>query len=49
MSGGSKSAIVRGIMTPFTGSHVGFKVLTVVVVKSSNFWDIMPCSPLKIN
>jgi hypothetical protein len=27
--------------------HVGFEVLTVVVMKSTIFWDIMPCSPLK--
>jgi hypothetical protein len=25
------------------------EVLTTVVMKSSNFWDIMPCSPLKVN
>jgi hypothetical protein len=29
--------------------HVGFEVLTAVVMKSSVFWDKMPCSPLKIN
>jgi hypothetical protein len=29
--------------------YVGFEVLTVVVVKSTIFWDITPCSPLKIN
>jgi hypothetical protein len=27
---------------------VGFEVLTAVVMKSSVFWDIMPCSPLKL-
>jgi hypothetical protein len=27
---------------------VGFKVLTAVVVKSTVFWDITPCSPLKV-
>jgi hypothetical protein len=27
---------------------VGSEVLTTVVLKSSIFWDIMPCSPLKI-
>jgi hypothetical protein len=26
--------------------YVGFEVRTVVVMKSSIFWDIMPCSPL---
>jgi hypothetical protein len=29
--------------------HVEFEVLTAVVMKSSNFWDITPCSPLKVN
>jgi hypothetical protein len=28
---------------------VGFEVLTPVVMKSSVFWDITPCSPLKVN
>jgi hypothetical protein len=28
-------------------NFVGFKVLTSVVTKSSIFWDIAPCSPLK--
>jgi hypothetical protein len=28
---------------------VGFEVLTAVVVKSSIFCDIKPCSPLKVN
>jgi hypothetical protein len=27
---------------------VGFEVLTAVVMKSSIFWDIMSCSPLKV-
>jgi hypothetical protein len=29
--------------------YVGFEVLTAVVMKSSVFWDITPCSPLKVN
>jgi hypothetical protein len=29
--------------------YVGFEVLTAVVMKSSVFWDITPCNPLKIN
>jgi hypothetical protein len=29
--------------------YVGFKVLTAVVMKSSNFWDIILRSTLKIN
>jgi hypothetical protein len=31
------------------GEYVGFKVLTAVVMKSTIFWDITPCSPLKID
>jgi hypothetical protein len=27
---------------------VGFEVFTVVVIKNSFFWDITPCSPLKV-
>jgi hypothetical protein len=30
-------------------AYVGFEVLTAVVMNSSVFWDIMPCSPLKVN
>jgi hypothetical protein len=28
---------------------VGFQVLAAVVTKGSRFWDIAPCSPLKVN
>jgi hypothetical protein len=28
---------------------VGFGVLTAVIMKSSIFWDITSCSPLKVN
>jgi hypothetical protein len=28
---------------------VGFEVLTPVVMKSCTFWDITPCSPLKVD
>jgi hypothetical protein len=28
---------------------VGLEVLTAVVMKSPIFWDMTPCSPLKIN
>jgi hypothetical protein len=28
---------------------IGFEVLTAVVMKSSSFWDITPCSPLKVS
>jgi hypothetical protein len=30
-------------------NSVGFEVLTAVVMKSTVFWDIMQCSPLKVN
>jgi hypothetical protein len=30
-------------------SYEGFEVLTEVVMKSSTFWDIMLCNPLKEN
>jgi hypothetical protein len=30
-------------------NNVGFYVLRAAVMKSSIFWDIIPCSPLKIN
>jgi hypothetical protein len=29
--------------------HVGFEVITAVVLKSTIFWDRTPCSPLKVN
>jgi hypothetical protein len=29
--------------------NVGFEVLTPVVMKSTIFWDITPCSPLRVN
>jgi hypothetical protein len=29
--------------------NVGFEVLTAMVMKSANFWDITPCSLLKVN
>jgi hypothetical protein len=28
---------------------VGFEVLTTVVMKRTVFWDIISCSPLKVN
>jgi hypothetical protein len=28
---------------------VGFEVLAVVLMKTSTFWDIMPCRPLKLS
>jgi hypothetical protein len=29
--------------------HIGFEVLTAVAMKSSIFWDITLCSPLKVS
>jgi hypothetical protein len=28
--------------------NVGFQTLTAVIMKSTIFWDITPCSPLKV-
>jgi hypothetical protein len=28
--------------------HIRFEVLTAVITKSTIFWDIMPCNPLKV-
>jgi hypothetical protein len=30
------------------GKYVGFEVLTAVIMRNSIFWDITPCSPLKV-
>jgi hypothetical protein len=32
-----------------TDKFVGFEFLTAVVMKSSVFWDVMPCSSVKVN
>jgi hypothetical protein len=32
-----------------TSTSVGFEVLTAMVMKSTIFWDITPCSPLNVN
>jgi hypothetical protein len=39
----------HGIVLRSKDSVVGFEVLTAVVMKSSVFWDITPCSLLKVN
>jgi hypothetical protein len=36
-------------LRPNTFKLVGFEVLTAVVMKSTIFWDITPCSPLRVN
>jgi hypothetical protein len=33
----------------FIGGIAGFEVLAAVVMKSTIFWDITPCSPLSVN
>jgi hypothetical protein len=38
---------VKHIQT--TNAFAGLEVLTEVVMKSTIFWDITPCSPLKVN
>jgi hypothetical protein len=30
-------------------TYVGFEVFTAVVMKSTIFWDITPCNPLRVN
>jgi hypothetical protein len=30
-------------------TYVGFEFLTAVGMKSSIFWDITPCNPMKVN
>jgi hypothetical protein len=37
----------KSLLTDFL--NVGFEGLTAVVMKSTIFWDITPCSPLKVN
>jgi hypothetical protein len=37
------------ILSMKEGREVGYKALTAVVMKSSVFWDITPCSPVKVN
>jgi hypothetical protein len=42
----------QNICLHFTGlclNYVGSEVLTTVVMKNAIFWDIMSCSPLKVN
>jgi hypothetical protein len=34
---------------PNCSIYIEFEVLTVVVTKSYVFWDITPCSPVKLN
>jgi hypothetical protein len=38
---------VRGLVNIYY--FIGFEVLTAVIMKSTIFWDITPCSPLKVN
>jgi hypothetical protein len=46
---GHSGTIPPAIYTRETNrNHVGFEFLTAVVIKSSIFWDITPCSPLKV-
>jgi hypothetical protein len=39
----------RSRQSVYIKSLAGFEVLTAVVTKSTIFWDITPCSPLKVN
>jgi hypothetical protein len=38
-----------GLTSAENAGNLGFVVLTTFVMKSSTFWDITPCSPLKVN
>jgi hypothetical protein len=40
---------MRIILKWILKKYVGFEVLTEVVMKSTVFWYITPCSPLKVN
>jgi hypothetical protein len=44
-----KKNLVRCMLRISTITYVVFEVLTAVVMKSTNFWDITPCSPLSVN
>jgi hypothetical protein len=37
------------LMVDIWNNYVGYEVPTAVVMKSTIFWDITPCSPLKVN
>jgi hypothetical protein len=39
----------KSILTKRTRSSAVFEVLVAVVMKSSVFWDVTPCNPLKVN
>jgi hypothetical protein len=41
--------ISHGLFCKPRHKEVGFEVLTAVAMKSSIFWDITPCSVLKVN
>jgi hypothetical protein len=43
------TGLLRNYVTWKGNSHVGFQVPTEVVMKSTIFWDITPCSQLKVN
>jgi hypothetical protein len=45
----SYKAVNRRIHNQKYTLFVGFEVLTAAVMKITIFWDIMPCSPLKVN
>jgi hypothetical protein len=54
LKGGGGEAVARNEGIPEgeivkTLSIVGFEVLTAAVMKSTKFWDITPCSPLKVS
>jgi hypothetical protein len=44
-----KISFLYGKQTSRVITFVGFEVLTAVAMKSSVFWDIAPCSSVKVN
>jgi hypothetical protein len=47
---GCKSMIKQNKITiETTKKYLGFEVLLALVMKSTTFWDIAQCSPLKVN
>jgi hypothetical protein len=43
---------MQQVIPPYSQSQitfVGFEIFAAVVMESTIFWDITPCSPLKVN
>jgi hypothetical protein len=44
-----RAKLLKWILSGVNNFFLRFEVLTAIVMKSSIFWDITPCSPLKVN